>query len=305
MAKVSILIPSRAERFLEPTVRDVLAKARGDIEVIVTLDGYWPDPPLPEDPRLTVLHFGEARGMRPGINAAAAAATGDYLLKLDAHVMVDEGFDLVLQAEYLQDNWILVPRRYALDPEQWAREVRQDKKYPIDAHYLSEPFAGHGDSTPGLHGTEWRARRDRLVDEPLIEDMSSQGSCWFMSRAHWQRLGDLDASTYGNFWHEFQELGLKTWLADGRVMVTKRTSYAHLYKGARFGRGYSTRAMGHEQGTAFCTWFWMTDQPFAGRVHSMRWLVERFAPVPTWPADLDQVFFEARTRLTNPYTVAA
>lgn len=305
MAKVSVLIPSRNEPFLQATVKDVLAKARGALEVIVVLDGYWPQPALPDDPRLIILHFGEAHGMRAGINAAVSASTGTYLLKLDAHVMLDDGFDEALKADYHEDNWILVPRRYALDPDTWAREVRTDNKYPIDAHYLCEPFERHGDSTPGLHGTAWRERRDTLINEPLIEEMSSQGSCWFMSRAHWNRLGELDAATFGSFWHEFQELGLKTWLSDGRVMVTKRTTYAHLFKGARHGRGYSTRGMGHETGTAFCSWFFMTDQPFAGRARSMRWLLERFWPVPTWPEDLDAVFARARRELRNPYQGAA
>jgi glycosyltransferase involved in cell wall biosynthesis len=291
MAKVSILIPSRKEQFLVPTVNDVLRNARGEIEVIVVLDGYW-EHGLPNDPRLKILHEGTPLGMRPAINHAAAMATGEYLLKCDGHVSFAEGFDEVLKAEYQEQNWILVPRRYPLDPETWAHEVRADHKYPIDAHYLSEPFERHGDSTPGLHGTEWRARRDARAHVLLDEEMTSQGSCWFMSRKHWGFLAPLDIAAYGSFWHEFQEIGLKTWLSGGQVMVTKRTSYAHLYKGKRYGRGYSTRDMGHEAGTAFCTRFWMTDQPFSGRTRTMRWLLERFWPVPTW-TDLEATFKRA------------
>ena len=103
MSKVSVVIPSRNERFLAPTIQDVLSKSRGDIEVIAILDGYWPDPPLPEDPRLKLAHFGVARGMRPGINAGIEVATGDYILKLDAHCMLAEGFDVTLLAD-IEDN---------------------------------------------------------------------------------------------------------------------------------------------------------------------------------------------------------
>jgi hypothetical protein len=301
---VSLIVPSRNERFLVPTVVDVLRNARGPIEVIVVLDGYW-EPNLPSDSRIKVLHRGEARGMRHAINDAATMATGEFLLKCDGHVSFAPGFDEQLKADYLHDDWVLVPRRYPLDPEAWAHEARADHKYPIDAHFLSEPFERHGDSTPGLHGSEWRARRDALRDEPLTEDLTSQGSCWFMSLTQWGRLAPLDVASYGSFWHEFQEIGLRTWLSGGAVMVTKRTSYAHLYKGKRWGRGYNTRGLGHEAGTAFCSWFWMTDQPFTGRVRSLQWLIERFSPVPTWPEDLDAIFARARREFRSPYAAAA
>jgi hypothetical protein len=38
---VSVIVPSRSERFLVPTVTDLLAKAQGPIEILVVLDGYW------------------------------------------------------------------------------------------------------------------------------------------------------------------------------------------------------------------------------------------------------------------------
>jgi glycosyltransferase involved in cell wall biosynthesis len=299
---LSIIIPSRNERFLVTTVRDVLAKARGDVEVIVVLDGYW-EHHLPEDPRLKILHHGEPQGMRAAINAAAAMSRGQYLLKADAHTMWDEGFDLKLIADYHEDNWILIPRRYALDPEQWAID-EQNKKYPIDYHYLSEPFAKYGDSVPGLHGTAWTARREDRKHIEIDEELASQGSAWFVSRKCWDWLGPQDASLYGNFWFENQEMSLKAWMRGGAQMVTKRTWYAHLYKGRRYGRGYSTAGMGHESATAFTAWFWLTDQPLTGRTRTMRQLLERFAPVPTW-TDIDAILDRARRELTNPYQVAA
>jgi hypothetical protein len=302
---VSVIVPSRNERFLPQTVADVLANATGEVEVLVVLDGYWPDPPLDTtDKRLRIVHNGAPLGMRQAINAAASLARGSHLLKLDAHCAVERGFDEALRTDLLEDNWMLVPRRYPLDPDKWAREERRDGKYPVDAHYLSEPFERHGDSTPGLHGTPWRERRDARLAQPITEEMASQGSLWFMSRRHWERVGPLDDRLYGSFWHENQELALKTWLSGGAQMCTKRTSYMHLYKGKRHGRGYSTAGMGHETGTAFCSWFWMTDQPFKGRTRSMRWLIERFSPVPTWPDDLDGIFRRAHAELRDPYAAA-
>lgn len=302
---VTVIIPARNERFLGATVRDVLAKATGPVEVNVILDGYWPDPPLPDDKRLRIIHRGDARGMRPAINDAARVATGQYLLKCDAHVMFAEGFDEQLKADYAEDNWVLIPRRYALEPESWTIDTG-NSKYPIDYHYLSNPLERIGDPTCGLHGTAWTARREVRRHLDLDEEMSSQGSCWFMSAEHWhRRVGELDIASYGNFVNEFQEVGLRTQMSGGAVMVTKRTWYAHLYKGARFGRMYILGPRGHKEGVAFTSWFWMTDQPFPGRVRNLRWLIDRFWPVPTWPEDLDAVFAKARATLRNPYQVAA
>lgn len=289
--RVSVLIPSRNERFLVPTVQDVLAHAHGEIEVIVVLDGYWipaTDPHLPSDRRVKVLHVGTAQGMRPALNAAAQMATGHYLMKLDAHCALADGFDTVLKDDYHEDNWILIPRRYALDPEAWTWDT-SNPKYPIDYHYLSYPYERPGDVTCGMHGTEWRRRRYQRRDVLLDEEMSSQGSCWFMSRRHWDWLGPMEIARYGNFIHEMQELGLKTWLGGGALMVTKRTWYAHLYKGVRYGRGYSMGQTNHHAGAAFCVDYWMHDR-WTARVHDLRWLVEKFAPVPTWPANLDEAF---------------
>src|SRR5512139_1123582 len=118
MAKVSVIIPSRTERFLSHTVTGLLA-AGGNIEIIVVLDGYWPDPPLAEDKRLIILHRGAAMGMRAGINAAAEIATGEWLMKSDAHCIYAPGFDAAMQAD-CADNWIMVPRRYKVDGEKWV-----------------------------------------------------------------------------------------------------------------------------------------------------------------------------------------
>ena len=303
MSRVSVLIPSRSEQFLVPTVKDLLSKAAGDVELIAICDGYW-EHALPADKRLKILHFGKAQGMRPAINAAAQIATGDYFLKADAHTLWDEGYDVKLTSDYHEDNWILIPRRYPLDPDKWAIEERTDHKYPIDYEYLCEPFSKHGDAVIGLHGTYWRERRDQRLHIPIDEGMAAQGSAWFMSRKHWNSIGPLRSDLYGCFWFENQETSLRTWMSGGAQMVTKNTWYAHLYKGKR-GRGYSTRGMGHEAATAYNSWFWLNDIPFEGRTRTFRWLLERFWPVPTWPDDLDEVFRRARADFKNPYQVAA
>jgi glycosyltransferase involved in cell wall biosynthesis len=288
--RVSVLIPSRNERYLDATVRDVLAKARGDVEVIVNLDGYWPAPALPADPRLHIIHRGAARGMRPGINAAAAVSRGDYLMKLDAHCLLAEGFDEILKAD-CADNWIVVPRRHRLDPEKW--DLQPTTKPPIDAHFLSYPLERPDDWSCGLHGDVWPARTRARADVLIDDEMSSQGSCWFTSRKWWDRmLGPMEVHNYGQFVQEFQELGNKTWLGGGEVKVNKKTFYAHWHKG-QAGRGYAVSKNEHRAGHDFCNRWWMLDL-WPERLHDLRWLIEKFWPVPTWPEDLDEAFARAR-----------
>ena len=295
MARVSIIVPSRKERFLVPTVVDLLAKSSGDVELIVVLEGYWEHGLPLADPRLKVLHHGKAQGMRPAINAAAEVATGTHLLKCDAHTLWDGGYDAKLLADYREDNWILTPRRYALDPERWAIE-EGNPKYPVDYEYLSYPFERPDDPTCGLHGTEWRARREARKDILLDEDMSSQGSAWFMSKRQWDWLKPMNISLFGNFYGESQEIGLQTQLAGGVMMRTKNTWYAHLRKGKKYGRGYALGLEGHRRGAGAMLTLCMLNG-WKDQTQSLQSLVERFAPVPGWPADLDRCFAEAKQRL--------
>jgi len=285
MSKVSLLIPARNERFLGQTVKDVLAKSAGDVEIVVCLDGAWPTPyDLPEDRRLTVIHLGESRGMRLAINSCASIAHGEFLLKSDAHCLFAEGFDEVLRSE-VEDNWVVVPRRYSLDPVTWTRN---EDKAPVDAHYLSYPIA-QDQTVYGLHGEIWRERARQQADVLLGDEMSSQGSCWFMSRKHWDWLGGMHTEGYGTFIQEFQELGMKTWLGGGQVKVNKKTWYAHLHKGTRFGRGYPLSRSERDRGIAYSTDFWMNNR-WTERVHDISWLISKFSPTPTWPDNWEELY---------------
>lgn len=285
--RVSVVVPSRNERFLCPTVNDILTKASGDVEVIVSLDGYWPDPPLPDDKRIIQFHRGGHLGMRPGINGGLACSRGEFVMKLDGHCMLDEGWDEKLKAD-CEDNWLVVPRRYRLEPEGW--KLKDVGKPPVDAHYLSYPHERPGDRTCGLHGTIWteraKARQDILIDD----EMSSQGSCWFTTRKWWERmLCPMEVAKYGTFAQEFQELGLKTWLGDGEVKINKKTWYAHLHKGSKYGTGYgfSNRQWEawkeeKEKARQFTISHWMNDR-WQERTRDIEWLIDKFWPVPGWP----------------------
>jgi glycosyltransferase involved in cell wall biosynthesis len=286
---VSVIIPARNEIFLSKTIQDVLAKATGSIEVIAVLDGYWPvdvarehwsTPAIIDDTRVTYLHTSVSQGMRDSINAAAALARGQYLLKVDAHVMFAPGYDEVLKKD-IEDNWIVIPRRNRLDAELW--EVQDVGKPPVDYEFLSSP------ADAGVKGNIWTQRALDRADKPeymVDENMTFQGSCWFMTRKHyWDFLGGMSTVGYGTFVREAQEIGLKTWLGGGKVMTNKNVWYAHLHKGPRYGRMYHLDAERIKQGNAYTDDFWFNNR-WDGAIHDLAWLVERFWPVPTWTPEL-------------------
>jgi glycosyltransferase involved in cell wall biosynthesis len=278
---ISVIIPSRNEIFLQKTVDDILTKAEGDIEVIVVLDGYWPDPPLKSDPRLILLHQ-SPKGMRQAINAGAAIARGIYLMKSDAHCMFDWGFDTKLASD-CEENWIVTPRRYRLDAENWCIQESSKHKPPIDYQYLSSP--GHHDP----RGNRWGQRARERLGKPkylIDENMIFQGSCWLMTKNHFNNfLRGLDQANYGPFGREAHEIGLKTWLGGGRVMINKKTWYAHLHKGPKYGRMYFLSKEEVRKGIAYSDDFWFNNR-WKEAKYDLAWLVERFWPVPSWTEEL-------------------
>jgi len=290
MAKLSVIIPARNELYLQKTVEDLLLKASGDVEVIVILDGYWPTQALPKDKRLIIVHR-ERRGMRASINSAVAIAKGEYIMKMDAHIMFQEGFDEVLKSN-CDGDWVVIPRRYSLELETWG--CKKDKRF-IDYEYLGYPYGDnkevHGDKV-GLHAVRWGARTEERLDIPIDENMSFQGSCWFTTKEHFtKRIGTLQEEGYGTFIGEPQEIGLKTWLGGGKVMTNKLTYYAHLWKGKPYREaflkelGFPYTRVGASElkaGNAFSVDYWINNR-WKERIHDLSWLVERFWKVPSWP----------------------
>jgi glycosyltransferase involved in cell wall biosynthesis len=287
MSKVSVIIPARNEPFLSNTVDDLFKNATGDIEVIVVLDAYWPSPNLNTHENLIMVHRGSVCGMRENINTGAQIASGDYLMKLDAHCMVGPGFDEILAAD-CEKNWLAVPSRFSLDAEKWERT-----QGPVDYLYLTFPytvddlygFGFHGRKWKGAHGLTgnyWQlehAREDILIDDIL----SFQGSCWFMHKEHFNAIDGLDAANY-NFHQESAELGFKTWLSGGRCVRNKKTWYAHLHKGKKHGRGFRLSKRQMIESEVFSTDFWMNNR-WPKQTRKLKWLIEKFWPLEGWPDD--------------------
>ena len=270
MDKLSVIIPSREDSYLMKTVNGVLEKAEGDIEVVIVLDGYWPKDCLWEDSRIVIVHhgtFNDALGMRAGINAGVAIAKGSYIMKADEHCMFDSGFDTKLKAD-CEDNWLVIPRRYRLDADNW--KIIEDGRPPIDYMYL-ENRDGY------LHGEIWKERTEERKDILIDDLMTFQGSCWFLKKKFWETIGPMDDANYGPFANEAQELSLKTWLTGGRVVVNKKTWYAHWHRDRR-GYGFTNeqqRKFNEDvaKGRAYCYNYWINTKDYK---YDFNWLINKF-----------------------------
>ena len=103
-----------------------------------------------------------------------------------------------------------------------------------------------------------------------------------MTKTHFDdHLHGLSEYGYGSFAQEFQEIGNKTWLGGGAVKINKKTFYAHLHKGRKYGRMYSQSRGELIPHINWSANYWMTNQ-WHQRKYDFDWLIDKFAPVPTW-----------------------
>lgn len=264
---VSIIIPTKNEVYLERTIQDLLDKCCGEIEIIVILDGYNP-PERNSDPRVKYLYFEESIGMKDAINHGVAHSKGEYLLKIDAHCIIDNEFDRKLIRDH-QFNWVQIPRRHKLDEEKWLK-----KDDYVDYEYWIYPLKYN---PPGLHGFKWLDRTAERKDILIDDTLTFQGSCWFMTKEWFKKCNFLNVEGYGTLpAQEATYIGNTTWLNGGRVVTNKNTWYAHLHKTQK--RGYSMSKELQNQCYIFSYNYWLNDNK-EGFIK----LIEKFWPLPNWP----------------------
>jgi GT2 family glycosyltransferase len=205
-------------------------------------------------------------------------ASGEFLMKLDGHCMMARGWDTVLKAD-CEPNWIVIPRRYSLEPNGW--KIREGRPF-IDYEYVSFPYTS--EFTSVKTGNKWWARQEANAEILVDENMAFQGSCMFMPSSLFRSLGPLQVEGYGGFILDSEEMSNKCWLSGGKVMVNKKTYYAHLHKGKEYGRMYFINKWELRRGRKYHIDYWMHDR-WPGAIHKFEWLVDHFWPIPGWPED--------------------
>ena len=303
MPELSVIIPARCEEWLNRTVADVLAHAKADTEIIVILDGAWPNEPIEQHEHVHVAYVPASIGQRAATNLGARISTADYVMKLDAHCSVAEGFDveLIRAAKELGPDVTQIPAQHNLHVFDRVCQGcgRRDYQGPTDV-----PCVACGE-TNWRKEVVWNAKRRRTefwhLDADLrfqygageyqksdaakgeIADvMTSLGACVFLSRDFYWKLGGFDESI--GSWGQFgQELACKTWLSGGRHVVNKRTWFSHCFRtqGHDFGFPYPISGVEQEHARQRSREIWLKDQ-WPGAVRPLRWLVDKFWPVPGW-----------------------
>lgn len=175
--ETSIIIPAYNEqKYLNRTIDNFLSAAKGKVEVIVILNGY--DQKV--DKRAKVLRYRDNLGERVAMNTAAYIATGDYLLRIDAHGDADEGWD-VKMLEIFKDRpkAVAVAVLTAVDKE-WNR---------IKGHWY-----GFCNLLPTME-EKWNHDRNKAKDHEIIEpNMAITGHGFMLAKDFYWEIGGADES---------------------------------------------------------------------------------------------------------------
>ncbi|MDD5013718.1 MAG: glycosyltransferase [Atribacterota bacterium] len=287
---LSIVIPSKTEVFLKNTVEDVLKKATGEIEIFPVLDGYdLKSDEIIEDERVKYIKLEPTWycKKRHGINKVIyELAKGKYVMSLDAHCMMDYGFDEVLIKD-LEEDWIAIPRRNRLDAKNWCIQKQSDSRPPIDYEYIMYPPKF---DPIGFHGFKWDDRTLERWNVKVDDTITMQASCWIMHKSWFEKNGFMQIEGFTGWGMEAEELCFTTWLRGGRVITNKNTWYAHLHKGREYGRMYFLPKKETRGCNAF-TFDYFVNNKVPKVIHKFSWLIEKFMPMPGWASDWEKQLY--------------
>ena len=305
MVDLSVLIPARSEPFLLNTINDVLANIQADTEIIVVLDGSWPLEPIPDHPRVTLIHHTIPIGQRAAVNEAARVSTAKYLMKLDAHCSVGPGFDRIL-LEDMQPDWTIVPKMYNLHVFNWlcrncGNRIYQGKEPQTCPNCnVAEGFTKEivwqpkpsPESTAMCFDSDLRFKyfgsyKGRQEGD-LAETMSLLGACWMINRERYFELNICDEG-HGPWGQMGTEVACATWLSGGKLICDKRTWFAHMFRGENFGFPYPLSGREVDRAREYSRDLWLNNR-HPKQIYPLSWLTERFWPVEGWSdEDLERI----------------
>jgi len=128
-----------------------------------------------------------------------------------------------------------------------------------------------------------RAEVRKMADETgYNETMSLQGSCFVLTKDKYWELEICDEKL-GNWGNQGIEVAVKTWLSGGRVLVSHKTWYAHLFRtqGGDFGFPWKQSQSDVERTKKNVKDLLFTNKWDKAK-YPISWLVEKFWPIKGW-----------------------
>lgn len=235
-------------------------------------------------------------GQRAATNLAARLSSAKYVMKCDAHCAFGPGFDAIMMAD-MQDDWTMVPKMYNLHAFDWVCGACGHSRYQGP----SGPCEKCGGETtrkmywkpkPSPETTAMRFDKDlkfqywskykKRQTGDLVDTMSLLGACWMLTRDKYWELDICDES-HGGWGQQGTEVACKTHLSGGRLVCTKKTWFAHMFRtqGGDFGFPYKLYASDVNKARAHSKKLFI-DGKWKGAKYPLSWLIEKFAPVPEW-----------------------
>jgi ribosomal protein L37E len=129
------------------------------------------------------------------------------------------------------------------------------------------------------HGEQHRKQKESGLD--LVESMSLQGSNFMCTREKYWELNICDED-FGSWGSQGIEVACKFWLSGGKVLVNRKTWYAHCFrtKGVfSFPYKLSGRQVQEAKRKAKDLFF---NSKWPKAKYKLSWLVEKFWPVKNW-----------------------
>lgn len=293
---LSIVIPARNEMFLARTIEDILQHIEADTEVIAVLDGQWANPGIPQNDKVNVIYVPEAIGHRAATNIGVKLSKAKYIMKVDAHCAFDQGFDKKM-IENMQDDWTMVPIMRNLHAFDWVcpdghrryqgptgpckecgKETIRDMKWIGKTNPQSTAYRFDKDMK-----FQYFSAYKKKQKGDLAESMSLQGSCFMATRKKYWELGLCGDDFDAKWGQQGTEVACKTWLSGGKVIVNKKTWYAHMFRtqGGNFGFPYPISGKELSKVRKKCKELFVEGK-WSKAKRPFKWLIDRFAPVPDW-----------------------
>lgn len=289
------------EESLQRTIDDIFQHAEGEIEVLVALDN-WENPPEIHVPKGQIITT--QAGQRGATNRLAQLAQGKYVMKLDAHCSMSQGFD-VKMIEDMEDDVTMIPAVGNLHVYDWICDNghrhfqgKYDEceqcgstnltKVPV-WKIIAKPIRGSHCFDTALHFQYSEQEAEGLV----TESMSIQGSCFLTTKERYFALNICDEAM-GSWGQQGVEVACKTWLSGGRVLSTKRAYYGHQFRETE-GFPYPNPA---EQifATQDISRALFLKNKWPQQVRSIQWLIEKFNYEADWTPELVE-------KLCEPFVV--